>query len=304
MVDASDRIRKRVQQAFAGIAANEYYGPALNPPVYTPLTPGELSVVAQSPFACTNPCSDSTQSGSLYFTNSPQSYLLVTNTSDFLINTSAFTIEWWQYLQTPPTSGATGSTVITPTVFAFSQTSAAPQLAAQWSLTGPSFTTYSLRLTVAGSAVTYNSIGSLPNILDRWVHVALVGSGNTNITVYFNGVSAGTGASTYTITNNTTTYPFLAIGNTNPASGLNQFPGFITNFRYVVGAQVYTAAFTPPKAPLDPFGTGTRLLLDAPANAPFSDTSNRPAPALPQTVTDGPTVVTWDNASPFYNTQN
>jgi hypothetical protein len=302
MVDASDRIRKRVQQAFAGIAANEYYGPGVNPPVYTPLTPGELSVVAQSPFACTNPCSDSTQSGSLYFTNSPQTYLQVANASKFNIDSSPFTIQWWQYMETPPTVGSTGSTVITPTVFAFTNSDVDPQiLAGRWSLTGPTYTTYQFELIVSGSIYTYSALGTLPNILDKWVHVAIVGDG-TDIRVYYNGAEAGVDANGYNITNDTAIYPYFSIGNTNPSSGLNQFPGFITNFQYLTSIALYLAPFTPPKQPIalgEDEVKASPILLLANANQPLYDSGINH-----YTVTEVGGAVTWNTVSPFYNTQN
>jgi hypothetical protein len=301
MVDASDRIRKRVQQAFAGIAANEYYGPAVNPPVYTPLTPGELSVVAQSPFACTNACSDTTQSGSLYFTNSPLTNLIIPNTNNFNIDTNSFTIQWWQYLETPPTSGSTDTTIITPTVFSFTNSQVdPPAFGAYWALTGPDYTTYEFKLVVSGTVYTYSSLATLPNILDKWVHVAIVGDAGNDIAVYLNGVQTVTGAPvTYNITIDPAIYPFLAIGNTDPVSGLNQYPGFITNFEYDISVALYTGPFTPPKQPLVPSENNTKLLLLANANDPLKDSSIKTL-----TVTEGGAAVTWNTVSPFYNTQN
>lgn len=295
MVDASDRIRRRVQQAFAQEAQNNAFAPFYSGTTTTQnLTPGDFSLVKQSPYACTNACSDGPSPGSLFFPQNRLSYVQVTNASSLLINTSSFTIEWYQYLNSPPQTPATGSAVDTPWVFGFGN--ATPSLAAYWSLTGPSFNTYSLRVVVNGTVNTISSVAGTPTLLNRWVHVAIVGTTSTDIKVYINGALAGTISGSYTIANSLSTYPFFNIGNSTPPSYPNQFGGFITNFRFVIGTAVYTTAFTAPTAPLIPI-LNTKLLLLCPANNTLLDSSG-----LNQTVASGPVPVDWQNVAPFLPT--
>jgi hypothetical protein len=298
MVDASDRIRKRVQQAFAQEAQNNAFAPYYTGTTTTQnLTPGDYSLVKQSPYACTNACSDSATPGSLFFSPIRYSIAQVTNNSsgvrDLTIGTSSFTIEWWQYLDTPTQTPSTGATILTPYVFGFGN--ATPSLAVYWSLTGPAYTTYDLRINVGGTVYTIAAAAGTPNVLNRWVHVAIVGVAGNPIRAFINGVLAGNTGAAYNITNSTASFPFFNIGNSTPLSLPNQFGGFINQFRFVIGTQVYTAAFTPPQVLL-PI-PNTRLFLACPANNPLLDTSG-----TAQTVTSGPTVVDWQNVAPFLPT--
>ena len=295
MVDASDRIRKRVAQTLAGIKQNNVYSP-YSGQTYTPnFTPGETAIVKQSPYGCTNACSDESFNGALFFSQTPAAYVQVTNSSELTIGTNSFTIEWWQYMNSPPQTAVTGSTTAQPYIFGFGPNNPqAPSLAAYWNLTGPSYTAYSLTLAYAGTTRTYSSVASTSSLLNRWVHVAVVGVPGATPIVYINGVSRTTSAQAYNITNSLTTYPFFVIGNSWFPTGPNQFPGFITDFRFTIGTAVYTAAFTPPKQPLVPLST-TYLLLNAKSDAPLNDSSQGA-----QTVTSGTSTVGWDNVSPYY----
>ena len=94
-----------------------------------------------------------------------------------------------------------------------------------------------------------------------WQHVAVVGDGGApgsrNVRVYVDGVLKLTRTATYTI-NQTDA---LRIGNQTDASLANgNYAGLLTNFRWVVGSQVYTGNFTPPTNPLTAI-PGTELLL-------------------------------------------
>ena len=291
MVDAGDRIRKRVQQALSGIKQDNIYSPNYTGQVFTPnFTPGENSVVKQGPYACTNACADNPVPGALFFGPQTPAFVQVTNTSALAIGTSNFTIEWWQYLN-PPVP-ATGT--VQPYVFGFAPNlTQNPSIAGFWNLTGPSYTTYTLTVRIGATNYTFNSVASVASLLNRWVHVAVVGTGSA-ITVYFNGAQSGSSAVSYNISNTLATYPFFVIGNSSPAAGQFQFPGFLTDFRFTIGTAVYTAAFTPPKQPLVALAT-TDLLLNALANAPLQDSSLQKL-----TVTSGTSTVGWDNVSPYY----
>ena len=98
--------------------------------------------------------------------------------------------------------------------------------------------------------------------INKWHHVVWVRSGSTH-TVYVNGVSyltvtnAGTMDTSATFNVIGTGYDsYWGWGNSNNAVYFN---GSISNFRYVVGTALYTAAFNPPTQPLTAI-SGTQLL--------------------------------------------
>lgn len=78
--------------------------------------------------------------------------------------------------------------------------------------------------------------------VNAWTHVAAVRSGST-MTLYVNGVSAGTTTNSNNLTDNK-----ITIGSAGYVG--DYFNGYISNLRVVKGTAVYTSAFTPPTAPL------------------------------------------------------
>ena len=91
--------------------------------------------------------------------------------------------------------------------------------------------------------------------LNSWHHFAITRSGNI-YTFWIDGVSA------LTATNSNapaTSGAALSIGRSQSAPNTQWFTGYISNFRIVKGTAVYTAAFTPPTAPLTAI-TNTSLL--------------------------------------------
>ena len=120
---------------------------------------------------------------------------------------------------------------------------------------------WTIELDSAGGLQFYTN-GSTPRIqaaagtvkTNRWYHVALVRSGTT-LTGYMNGVSQGTYTQSGTFGSATKA---VNIGTQN---GVLLFNGYITDVRLVDGTALYTAAFTPPTAPLTAV-TGTALLLN------------------------------------------
>jgi hypothetical protein len=85
---------------------------------------------------------------------------------------------------------------------------------------------------------------------NTWQHIALVRSGTT-LTLYLNGFSVGSATVAQNFSDGGLRI-FNAIDN-------YYFPGYISNLRLVKGTAVYTAAFTPPTAPLTAI-TNTTLL--------------------------------------------
>jgi hypothetical protein len=154
--------------------------------------------------------------------------------------TGAFTVEWFQYYQDSDTNAIVFSIGTFPsndlcvvyvgtTMFLFTDGSS----------------------TSASSAVTKNV----------WQHVAVVGNGGVDgsrdVRVYVDGELKLTRTANYNI-NQT---DVLRIGNQTDATIANgNYAGLLTNFRWVVGSQVYTSAFTRPTSPLAAIA-GTQLLL-------------------------------------------
>jgi len=98
----------------------------------------------------------------------------------------------------------------------------------------------------AGTGVTTAS-GAIT--LNRWYHIALTTeTGNTNGRIWINGVLSA-GPTVYTQWTGTTAAFNIGRNNVNGAdwSGLN---GYMSNFRFVSGQQLYTSNFTPDIAPL------------------------------------------------------
>ena len=115
---------------------------------------------------------------------------------------------------------------------------------------------------------------SINLVANTWQHIALVRSGAT-LTMYINGVSAGSATDTLTYSNDS-----LKIGK---AWDANYWSGYLTDIRIVKGTAVYTGAFTPPTAPLTAV-TNTQFLLTANSNT-VSDASANNFTITPGTTT-------------------
>jgi hypothetical protein len=140
--------------------------------------------------------------------------------------TSAFTIEAWVYRAAAGaahTIFAKGAS--TPTGFAFLITSSD-----------------TLRFTDTSTDIT--STGTVA--ANTWVHVAAVreGTGSNQLKLYINGVQDGTGTSSTDFTQTEE----ARIGENRGAT--DDFNGYISNFRYVIGTALYTTGFTPSTSPL------------------------------------------------------
>jgi len=200
---------------------------------------GSPSVTPFSPFAPTSSYSAAAVGGSGYFDGSGD-YLNTASDAAFTLGSSGdFTIEGWIYANGNQPTGSGGIVATT---------------ASDWS--SGFANTWTLRI-VSTTLGWLNDSGSnsitatiTPN---QWFHVAVVRSAST-ITMYVNGSSAGT----QTTSQAYTTQGSVKIGY---VSGAAYFSGYVSNFRVVKGTAVYTAAFTPPTAPLTAI-TNTSLLLN------------------------------------------
>jgi hypothetical protein len=140
--------------------------------------------------------------------------------------TGNFTIEAWVYRAAAGaahTIFAKGAS--TPTGFVFGITSSD-----------------TLRFTNTSSNI--DSTGTVA--ANTWVHVAVVreGTGANQLKLYINGVQDGQG----TVSTDFNQTEEARIGENRGAT--DDFNGYISNFRYVVGSAIYTAGFTPSTLPL------------------------------------------------------
>lgn len=180
--------------------------------------------------------------GSMLFNNgfgSTGTQVTYPNDSSLAIGQESFTIEWFQYWTSDtnfPRPFSIGSYENGDIDIAVSFEGGI----LFWNGTSPIFTT-----------------NSNPP-LNTWTHIAIVGTGGTNLSLYVNGIEEYSANNNYNFTDSTTA---LAIGNETDPSAIASFAGSITNFRWVKGTAVYSgASFTVPSQPLTDI-PGTQLLL-------------------------------------------
>jgi len=189
--------------------------------------------------------------------------------------TGAFTVEWFQYYQDSDTNAIVFS------IGTFG-TGAGNDLSIVYQGT-------TMFLFTDGSA---SSVGSAV-VKNQWQHIAVVGNGGAdgsrNVKVYVDGELKLTRTANYNIDQTES----LRIGNQTNATVLNgNYAGLITNFRWVVGSQVYTGAFTTPSAPLTAIAGTELLLLANNSDGVVADSSTRN-----RTPTN--TGVVYDADTPF-----
>ena len=209
-------------------------------------TSGSPSIQAFSPFNPTAAWSASTNGGSGYFDGSGD-YLDFPTSSAFTMGTGDFTIELWYY---PSVNYVSGNGYL----FDLGSNGTRVQL----------FNNQIYFVPVAGSGVTGSAgVGVLAG---TWYHIACVRSGST-ITVYLNGTSIGSVSNSSNLTDNDCRIGEWGGGTAGP------FNGYISSLRIVKGTAVYTAAFTPPTAPLTAI-TNTSLLCNY-TNAGIYDATSK-----------------------------
>jgi len=192
--------------------------------------------------------------------------LTIADNANLRAGTSSFTLEAWVYLNAvgvAQTIFAKGAA--TPTGFVFGITSS-----------------NTLRFT--DTSTNIDSTGTIP--ANTWTYVAVVreGTGSNQLKLYINGTNDGTGTSS-TDFNQTTE---ARIGENRGAT--EDFNGYISNLRFVIGTAVYTSNFTPSTIPLTAI-TNTRLLT-CQSNIFQDNSSNN----FTITLTGTPQVQPW---SPF-----
>ena len=175
--------------------------------------------------------SNTVYSGSHYFGGSD--YLTIPTNTAFQFGTGDFTIECWVYKSAAanaPIIDARGSSVASP-----------------WAVyvDGSNFPYFY-------EGTSYTSTVAIVN--NQWNHVAVTRSAGT-LKIFVNGVQGYSGSVTTTLSPAATVY----VGGQNFSSPAYT-SGYISNLRILKGTAVYTGAFTPPTAPLQPVAN-TSLLL-------------------------------------------
>ena len=199
---------------------------------------GSPQITTFSPFPTLTAYAAGTNGGSGYFDGTGDQLVTPSNAA-LGMSTGDFTIELWYY----QLSRGSGHTIL-----------------------APSTDNLNIYITTGGvlgyyNGATQDSSQTIP--LNAWGHIAVVRSSGT-LKIYYNGVQVLSQA-------NSINYGTASwyIG-TNPA-GIGASFGYITDARIVKGTAVYTAAFTPPTAPLTAI-TNTSLLLSG-TNGGIIDTS-------------------------------
>jgi hypothetical protein len=197
------------------------------------------SVQAFGPFAPALQWTPDVVGGSGYFDGTGD-YLSIANSSTFNIGTGNFTVEAWVYCTSSNVNQAifnktngTGYGIISIS------TNPSGLLQCYSSTNGTSWNNFTL-------------IDSVAFTLNQWVHVAAVRNGTT-VTLYKNGVSVASTTNSTSLNDSNN----ISVG----LQGSTYLTGYISNTRFVIGTAVYTAAFTPPTAPLTAI-TNTSLLLN------------------------------------------
>jgi len=207
--------------------------------------------ITQSAFSPYNPFGWSN-----YFNTS--SYL---RTSVSALSSSSFTVEAWIFY--------TGSNSADRTLFDFSGGTGGYGMFMEHSSAGQ------IRINLYST----NSVGSFfgsvstsfSGYYNKWIHVAATYDGST-YRLFINGNSVGTPLVTGT---QVTSINQLSIGARSDSTVTQGWSGYISNFRYVTGAALYTGSFTPSTSSLGIAGSGVTRLLTCQSNR-FIDNSSSP----------------------------
>jgi hypothetical protein len=208
---------------------------------------GTPSVQAFSPFLPTAAYDTSVVGGSGYFDGTGD-FLQIADSASLDL-TGDYTIEMWMY------------STATPVSTTFLQLGSSSNYLVMYLASSTKY------ITVAGSL---SITASTALVLNTWNHIALVrnGSGTNNTVLYLNGVNVGQATNTTSFTGSASNG--LRIGAEFPSDFY--FNGYISSARLVNGTAVYTAAFTPPTAPLTAV-TNTAALLNYTNSGIFDSTA-------------------------------
>ena len=159
-------------------------------------------------------------------------FLSIADNVDFTVGSNPFTIEFYAYKTESGEDMFCGS----------SNSSGSDSSTSYIVQTGGGSPSNSLRAHVGdGSSLTTVNSG-IDFVLNKWVHIAFVRDGNT-LRLFQDGIQMDTTSFTGTVKDSGE--PFY-IGRGFGANSTKNFPGFISNFRFIKGTALYTKNFTPP----------------------------------------------------------
>jgi hypothetical protein len=182
-----------------------------------------------SPFESDKPYDITTDGGSAYFDGTSH-YLNATGNSSTQMGTGAFTWECWCYI----TATASYQCLIDTRPSPSSGSSTGMALLLNTGTYTPIAATTTTILT--------SSIAVKPN---SWNHVALTRSSGGTLTIWVNGQSGGTTSNSSNLTDTA-----LWVGGNSSSPYPAPVNGYITDSRITKGADLYTASFSLPSAPL------------------------------------------------------
>ena len=185
-----------------------------------------------SPFAPSAAYSAGTNGGSGYFDGTGD-YLSVADDASLDMGSGNFTIEFWFY------------PVVTPNHTPFSKRVNSNDFAGIL-INFSSSTTPTLQATTNGSSWNVSITSSINVSVGAWNHIAVTRSSDT-WTLWVNGLSGGTATVSGTVPDNAGAF---VIGGNAQTPSVVISASYLFSFRVVKGTAVYTAAFTPPTAPL------------------------------------------------------
>lgn len=171
------------------------------------------------------------------------------------------------YISYPAVSGAynaAGDFTIEAWVYYTGTNAVEAAIAGQWQQGVTANSSWLMDISTAGRLVfgayigsTFSSLTGTTRVVprNRWCHVAVVRSSNV-VRLYVDGVVDATTLSLSGTLNNSAAA--VTVGRVVGGSTLSMI-GYVSNLRFVKDTAVYTAAFTPPTAPLSAV-TGTALL--------------------------------------------
>ena len=195
---------------------------------------GDVSVQAFSPFNPTAAWSAATYGGSGYFDGSGD-YLTVPYNSALDFGSSDFTVEGWVY------SGNNGALYLTVIGFGWQFGAFFAPIVIQNN--NGTLVLYASSNGSSWDIANGSTIGAIP--LGSWNHFAVSRSGSS-IRLFLNGALNTTITSSSALMSNASRNISIGAG----IDGNYAFNGYISSLRVVKGTAVYTAAFTPPTAPL------------------------------------------------------
>ena len=201
---------------------------------------GTPSVQRFSPFAPASAYSTATIGGSGYFDGTGDNLSVAANSSN--LGTGNFNITFWVYFTS--NSGAS-----VPATNAYNGAS----FTDGWYFYGSSGTTMSFGL---GDATGASAIAGALNGINSWHYIEATRSGST-ISIYVDGVLAESKTNT---NSGTASGNVTRIGARYDGTAL-YFPGYITDFKVVIGTAGNTSNYTPPTAPASATGSTFTLSM-------------------------------------------